>query len=307
MSSPSSSESSGSSPAAVDQLLRRVADQYESLPRQLKSVAGYLEQHRPSVMVDRVSDIAERCGVHPSAVVRFAQHFGFSGFSDLQAVFRRAYTAEVAPHLSYQQRIRQLVGKRRGTVSSAPKKSTGADVAREFIAGSRAGLDELAASLDAAEFDAAVDLLRRAETIYVAGVRRSYAVASYTTYALQHTRKRVVQVSGLGGMTRHQIHGIRRGDVLFAISFTPYGRETQFCARVARQQGADTLLVTDNRLSALAKQARVVLAVKESSVFAFRSLTNTMTLCQALFIALAYRLELTIEEGKEPGEAEIYD
>lgn len=282
----------------VDGLFQRIAEGYEALPRQLKSIAGYLEQHRSSVLVDRVSDIAERCAVHPSAVVRFAQHFGFAGFSDLQAVFRQAYTETVAPHLSYQQRIRKLAGKKR----AAGGRLAGAGVAREFIAGSRAGLDELANGLDDAEFEAAVELLSKADTIYVAGVRRSYAVASYTTYALQHTRKRVVQVSGLGGMLCHQVHGIRKGDVLFAISFTPYGRETQFCARVARQQGAHVLLVTDNRLSALAKQARVVLAVKESSVFAFRSLTNTMSLCQALFIALALRLEITIEETRDPGE-----
>ena len=238
-------------------------------------------------------------------MVRFAQHFGFAGFSDLQAVFRQAYTETVAPHLSYQQRIRRLAaGKKRGTAAGGGKaRLAGAGVAREFIAGSRAGLDDLANGLDDAEFDAAVELLARADTIYVAGVRRSYAVASYTTYALQHTRKRVVQISGLGGMLRHQVHGIRKGDVLFAVSFTPYGRETQFCARVARQQGADVLLVTDNRLSALAKQARVVLAVKESSVFAFRSLTNTVSLCQALFIALALRLEITIEETRDPGRS----
>ena len=69
---------------SVDELMQRVAQAYDSLPRQLKSVASYLEQHRSSVMVDRTSDIAASCGVHPSAVVRFAQRFGFSGFTDLQ-------------------------------------------------------------------------------------------------------------------------------------------------------------------------------------------------------------------------------
>jgi hypothetical protein len=43
------------------------------------------------------------------------------------------------------------------------------------------------------------------------------------------------------------------------------------------------------------------LFVKEGSAFAFRSLTSTICLCQALFIALAYRLELTVEESKETG------
>ena len=39
--------------------------------------------------------------------------------------------------------------------------------------------------------------------------------------------------------------------------------------------------------------------MKEGSAFAFRSLTSTICLCQALFIALAYRLELNVEESKE--------
>jgi DNA-binding MurR/RpiR family transcriptional regulator len=61
----------------VEELMQRIAQDYEALPRQLKSVATYIEQNRTSVMMDRTSDIAASCGVHPSAVVRFAQRFGF--------------------------------------------------------------------------------------------------------------------------------------------------------------------------------------------------------------------------------------
>src|ERR1700761_8264061 len=118
---------------SVDDLMQRIADNYESLPRQLKSVATYIEQNRGSVMVDRTSDIAASCGVHPSAVVRFAQRFGFSGFSDLQAVFRQAYTGQGVSSTSYQQRIRKLIDEKPGTLS-------GGAVAREFISASRGGL-----------------------------------------------------------------------------------------------------------------------------------------------------------------------
>jgi hypothetical protein len=61
---------SGSTP--VETLLARIAAEYEALPRQLKSVAKYVEQHRARLMVDRTGDIAARCGVQPSAVVRVA-------------------------------------------------------------------------------------------------------------------------------------------------------------------------------------------------------------------------------------------
>jgi DNA-binding MurR/RpiR family transcriptional regulator len=279
---------------SVEELMQRIAENYEALPRQLKNVATYIEQHRSSVMVDRTSDIAASCGVHPSAVVRFAQRFGFSGFSDLQAVFRQAYTGQGASSPSYQQRIRKLIDDKPGALS-------GGAVAREFIAASRGGLEELEAGLDDKQFDAAVKMLQQADNIYVIGVRRSFPVASYIVYALQHTPKRVHLVSGFGGMYREQIRSVKKGDVVIAISFAPYAKETQYCLRVAHHHQAKTLVITDSQLSPLARYASTQLYVKEGSAFAFRSLTSTICLCQALFIALAYKLELNVEESKDTG------
>ena len=277
---------------SVDELIEKIAAAYESLPRQLKSIASYVEQHRSSVMVDRVSDIAQACNVHPSAVVRFSKHFGFSGFSEMQAIFRQAYTEQVAPIQSYQQRVRKLITNSRARLR-------GSDIAREFIDGSRHGLDELASGLDTDAFNEALDLLVKAKAIYIAGVRRSFAAASYLAYALQHTRKRVILAPGLGGMHREQISSIRKGDALVAISFLPYGKETQYCVRMAHHNRASTLIITDSQMSPLARFASVLLTVREGNAFGFRSLTNTMCLCQALFISLAYKLELNIEQSQE--------
>lgn len=174
-------------------------------------------------------------------------------------------------------------------------------MAREFIAASRSGLEELEAGLDDVQFEAAVKMLEQAENIYVIGVRRSFPVASYIVYALQHTAKRVHLVSGFGGMYREQIRSVKKGDVVVAISFAPYGKETQYCVRAAQHHGAKTLVITDGQLSPLARHASAHLFVKEGSAFAFRSLTSTICLCQALFIALAYRLELNVEESRETG------
>ena len=156
----------------VDELMQRITEAYDALPRQLKSVATYIEQHRSNVMMDRTGDIASACGVHPSAVVRFAQRFGFSGFSDLQAIFKQAYTGQNGSAQSYQQRIRKLIDEK-------PGKLSGGSVAREFIAASQSGLAELEAGLDDEQFEAAVKMLQQAENIYEIGVRRSFPVASY--------------------------------------------------------------------------------------------------------------------------------
>jgi len=285
-------------PAAADPveaLIARIAADYDGLPPRLKSVARYVERHRASVPVDRVGEIAERCGVQPSAVVRFAQRFGYSGFSELQQVFRAQWTSRASPQSTYQQRIRRLLAERRGALSPGA-------VAREFIGASEAGLAELARDFDDAAFAAAVALLERAQHIYVVGVRRSFPVAAYISYALQHIDKRVQQVDGLGGMVMEQVRAIGPGDAMLAISFTPYGKETQACVRHARRRGAKVLVLTDSRMAPLARHAHALLLAHEGSAFAFRSLTNTLCIGQALFVALAARLESSVEETRYRGD-----
>jgi DNA-binding MurR/RpiR family transcriptional regulator len=292
---PARSPPEGGGANAVDALLARIAADYEALPRQLQSVARYVERRRNSVMVDRVGEIAQDCGVQPSAVVRFAQRFGYPGFSAMQALFRADYAQRTAPQASYQQRIRRLVAQKHGRL-------TPGGVAREFIAASVTGLEELAGDFDDASFAAAVTLLEKAQHIYVVGVRRSYAVAAYITYALQHIEKRVQLIDGIGGMVSEQVRSIGPGDVIVAISFTPYGKETLACVRHAHARGAKVLVLSDSRLAPLARHAHALLVVREGSAFAFRSLTSTLCLGQALFVALAYRLETKVEETSDRGD-----
>ena len=278
----------------VDKLMQQMADEYESLSRQLKVIAKYIEQHKSSLILERISDIAEQCEVQPSAIVRFAKRFGFSGFSEMQDLFRAAYTEKSNAAPNYKQRIRNLIETRDGKLSIG-------NMMREFVDASRHGLDELAAGFDDVQLEAAVSLLQKADNIYVIGVRRAFPIASYIAYALQHTNKRVHLVSGLGGMYRDQMRSVRERDVVIAISFAPYGKETQYCARIGHHQRAKLLVITDSKLSPLARNAEALLTVAEGSAFAFRSLTSTICLCQALFIALAYKLELDIEETTDPG------
>ncbi|MBA5979064.1 MurR/RpiR family transcriptional regulator [Pseudomonas sp. MD195_PC81_125] len=281
-----------SPPINAERLLQLITDEYDTLPRQLKRIASYMSQQSERIMVDRISDIARECEVHPSAIVRFSQRFGFSGFSEMQALFRTAYTHKASPVHNYQQRIRSMI-------ANQSQQASDGDLARECIDATRSGIERLGRELDDVAFEKAVDLIVNADNIYVVGVRRSFAVADYLVYNLQHTHKRIHLVSGLGGSYREQMRSVRSGDLVIAISFTPYAKETQHCLRYARQQQANTLILTDSHLSPLAKNANSLLLVNEGSALAFRSLSATLCLCQALFVAVAYRLELNVDEIHE--------
>jgi len=274
-------------PATVttEALLERIGAEFGSLSRQLKLIARHVEQHRDHLGLQKIQDVAVQSGVQPSAVVRFAKHFGFSGYTELQKVFRDGISQRLAANHNYQARIRDVIDHAQGRLGSA-------DIAAEFIDGAIAGLRELQRGVHASALDEAVELLAHAPSIWVAGARRSFPAASYLTYALQHTERPIHLVDGVGAMHEGQLRGLRQADVLVAISYAPYAAETLLAARVAVERGATLIALTDSRMSPLAAEATVTLLVSESSTFGFRSLTDTMALVQSLFIALAYRLEL---------------
>ncbi|ACB35545.1 transcriptional regulator, RpiR family [Leptothrix cholodnii SP-6] len=269
----------------VEELLKRISQEYESLSRQLKVIARHVEQHSDHLGLEGIQDVAAQCGVQPSAVVRFAKHFGYSGYTELQRIFRDGLSKQIAPNRNYQSRIRDVIESGAGGLSSA-------EIAHEFLGGSITGMQELRNSLDEAGFKQAVDLLAQTEVIWIAGSRRSFPVAVYLDYAFQHTDKRILLVNALGSMHEGQMRSVRPGDVMVAISFAPYAEETITVAQQAVQRGAKLIALTDSRMSPLAREADVSLIVQDNSTFGFRSLTSTMGLAQSLFIALAYRLEL---------------
>ncbi len=281
----------------VDELLQRISQEYEALSRQLKVIARHVEQHRDHLGLEGIQDVAVQCGVQPSAVVRFAKHFGFSGYTELQRIFRDGLSQQIAPSRNYKSRIREVIDSGAGSLSST-------EIAHEFLAGSLAGMQELQNTLDEPAFKHAVDLLADTQVIWITGSRRSFSVAAYLDYALQHTDKRIMLITALGSMHEGQVRSVRPGDVMIAISFAPYAEETILVAQQAVQRGAKLIALTDSRMSPLARESEVCLIVQDNSTFGFRALTSTMGLAQSLFIALAYRLELpyrpTTTAAREP-------
>ncbi|MBN0780675.1 SIS domain-containing protein, partial [Pseudomonas aeruginosa] len=76
--------------------------------------------------------------------------------------------------------------------------------------------------------------------IYVIGLRRSFSVASYLTYALRHLDRKAFLIDGLGGMFTEQLSLVGPKDVVVAVSFSPYARET---CRAAGRETNDAVLL----------------------------------------------------------------
>ncbi|WP_420705092.1 MurR/RpiR family transcriptional regulator, partial [Serratia marcescens] len=77
----------------------------------------------------------------------------------------------------------------------APEKP--AEILNVFTMVNAQALQQLAMQIAPEQLERAVELLNNAENIYVIGLRRSFSVASYLTYALRHLERRAFLIDGL--------------------------------------------------------------------------------------------------------------
>ena len=64
-----------------------VHQEYEGLSRSFQAVARFLTQNPNDVAVQPINEIAGRCGVHASSLVRFSQSRGYAGLKKLKEIF----------------------------------------------------------------------------------------------------------------------------------------------------------------------------------------------------------------------------
>src|SRR4051794_16654375 len=76
-------------PTDYEGLIQTIHERYDSMSKGHQTIALYLTQNPNDVAVRSVNAVAERCGVHASNFVRFAQALGYSGFKDLQGLFQK--------------------------------------------------------------------------------------------------------------------------------------------------------------------------------------------------------------------------
>lgn len=251
----------------------------ELMPKRLVQVADFAVDHPQEIAFGRVADLAVQAGVQPSTLVRFAQTLGYSGFSDLQAVFR-AHARQRWP--DYRERLESLHGQ--DGVNADPSA-----LLHGFLHAARVSIDHLEQTFDQEALAAAVELLAGARSICLLGARRVYPVAVYLAYALGKLGARCELADHAGGLSQRQVELLDMDDAVLAVSFTPYAGETLELAQLAARRGVPVVAITDSPFSPLAQIARVWMEVAETDLGGFRSLSATLALSTALCVALVER------------------
>ena len=256
---------------AIKQIFAKTA----SLNGAQKRLGHYLQTDSSALLLSNVSDLAQAVGVSKSTVVRFAKSLGYKGFPH----FRREIQKEMRQKLRAASRMEETFAELGNDENIFARL-----IKRDIVL-----LQETLQAASSPDFQKAVEIIWRAQRVFIIGLNASMALAYLLHFRLVRVKKEVHWIFLTGGTSLlEQLAFMERRDVLIAIDFVNVPREVQTALHHAKKVGAPVLGITDFPSSAIAKAANVCLFAKRGLHTTVNSLTPAFSLVNALAIAVAW-------------------
>lgn len=207
--------------------LLTIKNHYAELTATEQSVADYILQHSQDVIHMPIATFAENAGVVKSAIIRCCKSLGFEGYSDMKI----ALAMELSQNrkLNYNPYI--------DTDDDA-----GAILDKVFSSNVKT-LHDTAEKIDREVLQTAVNLLDRANIIYIYAIGTSSGIAQEFQYRLMQIGKTALCINDVPTMKVSSLN-IKKGDVAIGISHSGRTIATIEALQLAKEHGADTLCIT---------------------------------------------------------------
>ena len=263
-----------------EDILNRIQTHYPGMSKSQKKLADYILKHYDKAVYLTASRLGAVVNVSESTVVRFAAELEYDGYPAMQ----KALQEMIRNKLTSVQRI-EVANNRFGHQELLSM------VLQSDIEKIRTTMEEI----DKDAFQAAVDDIMQAKTIYILGVRSSASIASFLSFYfnLMFDNVKHIHTSSNAEMFEQMVR-ISKDDVVIGISFPRYSSRTAKAMRFAYDRGATVIALTDSLSAPIAQNATHTLIAMSDMVSLVDSLVAPLSVVNALIVACSYKKEKEI-------------
>ncbi|MHB0777612.1 MurR/RpiR family transcriptional regulator [Halomonas sp. WWR20] len=244
-----------------------------------------------------ISQLAGRHGVNASSLTRLSHALGFSGFKAMQALFRN----DLAGSAFYSTRAERLLDF--GEMPQAMADESGKDSA--LWQQEMANLSAAVEGLDTTRLEAAVQQIIEARHIHVVGLRASFGAAHYLAYYLDYLRDGVQLASLQAGVGVEHVLRLGPEDLVIGIAFRPETRASVEYCRLATEQGASLVALSNHSNAQLAGLTDTLLVAPAEGPFFFNPMGSLFLLVELLLSRVAHGMGSTAVSAIRRREALI--
>lgn len=214
---------------------------YPSLTKSEKKVADKVLNNPEDAVFYTITDLAEKSGVAEASVIRFCRKLGFRGYQEFK--------------LSMAQNLSSKAEQMHGEIEESDSLET---IASKLTAQNRKVIEDTAALLDVGSLQKAIDAMLEAKKIYFFGVGSSGITARDIKYRFMRLGFNVEADSDSHIIAMNAALS-KEGAVVFAISTSGSTKDIVDAVRIAKDNGAFIICLTNHARSPVTQHADVVL------------------------------------------------
>lgn len=256
----------------------KIAAIYPGLSSALKQFADFVLAEPLKVAQMSINDTVHASGVSVATANRFARKLGFEGYAQFRAEVVQAFEPMFAPV----ERLRTEIS----------KESPAAEIVAASLEEDMENLRASMLNLDAVRIEQAVGMIVGAERIYMLAFDNAGALANVFAHRMEMAGKRVRMIDNAGGTLTAARHlaSFTAKDLVFAIAFPRYMRDTVDLTRAAKKKGLPILALTDTQASPLASLGDLTLYVRSRRTIGSTSDAAILAVLEALAAAVSAKL-----------------
>jgi len=244
---------------------------------QMKTAAKYVIDYPSDFGLDSIRETARKAQVSTYTLVNMAKTLGFESYESFRQPYRHALVASAAL-----QTDPDWIASNRETSEFGQIYADAAKNALSIVTHSleRQQLEDLE---DIAE------MLISANAVYLTAVRSSYAAAYYLHYVGRMALPTLQLIPRHRNSAIDDLNDAKEGDVLIAITVTPYSRETIEACAFAKKKGVKLLLITDSEVVSPELKPEHTLVASVLTTHNFGCFSGMMALIELLMAFLMKR------------------
>lgn len=263
-------------------LLSLIEDRMPEFSKGQKLIGKFIVNHYDKAAFMTASKLGTTVGVSESTVVRFASEVGYEGYPQLQ----KALQELIRNRLTSVQRL-EVTNEQLGE----------SDVLSKVLSSDIEKIRKTMEEISKEEFEAAVECIAGAKSVYIMGNRSASALAKFIHFYFNHIfdHVKLIETSGTSEMFE-EIFRMGQGDVFIGISFPRYSKRTVKGIKYAKQCGAKVVAITDSTSSPLAENADHLLLARSDMASFVDSLVAPLSLINAMIVAVGMKRKEEISQ-----------
>lgn len=253
-----------------------VAAHYSGLSEKLREAADAVLANPVDVATRTLRAVSSSTGVAPATLSRLARALGFDSYEEMRELTRGAVERQLDGMGERVQRLR-TDGNNQGPIFDRQAEACISNIAqmRELNPNDR--------------IDAAVEMLLSARNVVLFGAFGASGSVEYLAYLTSYFSSNWMLAGRRGESVGAALAGIQPDDVVFVVTKAPYAKRAVLAVEIAREAGAQTIVITDDYACPALMHATVGFIVPSESPQFFSSYAATMVLIEAIVASLVAR------------------